>query len=73
LKKYGEAVRWDGVIARFPILIRGVVYLGQARFVGEEEALAPFEEGIKNLPKDIAQALTAKEKRPIMEKLTFGS
>lgn len=35
LKKYGDAVRWDGVIARFPISIRGIVYLGQARFVGE--------------------------------------
>lgn len=73
LKQYGDAVRWDGVIARFPILIRGAVYLGQARFVGEEEVLAPFEEGIEGLPKDRAQSLTEDEKRPIMEKLTFGS
>lgn len=33
LKTYGEAVRWDGIVARFPVLIRGVIYLGQARFV----------------------------------------
>lgn len=73
LKKYGDAARWDGVIARFPIFIRGVVYLGQARFAGEEEMLAPFDEGIEDLPKDLAESLTPDEKRPIMEKLTFGS
>jgi HEPN domain-containing protein len=73
LKKYGDPVRWDGIIARFPILVRDVVYLGQARFVGEEEVMAPFEEGIEDLPKDLAQSLTPEEKRPIMEKLTFGS
>jgi HEPN domain-containing protein len=73
LKKYGEAVRWDGVIARFPILIKGVVFLGQARFVAEQEILAPFEEGIEGLSKDLAQRLIPEEKRPIMEKLTFGS
>jgi len=73
LKNYGDAARWDGIIARFPIFIRGVVYLGQARFAGEEEILAPFEEGIEGLPKDLAESLTPEEKRPIMEKLTFGS
>ncbi len=73
LKKYGDVVRWDGVIARFPIFIREAVYLGQARFVGEEEVLASFEEGIEGLPKGLAQSLTPEEKRPIMEKLTFGS
>lgn len=73
LKKYGDAVRWDGVIARFPISIKGIVYLGQARFAGEQEVLAPFEDGIEGLSKDLAQSLTPEEKRPIMEKLTFGS
>ncbi|MDR3734661.1 MAG: HEPN domain-containing protein [Acidobacteriaceae bacterium] len=73
LKRYGEAIRWDGAIARFPILIRGVVFLGQARFVAEQEILAPFEEGIEGLSKDLAQSLTPEEKRPIMEKLIFGS
>lgn len=73
LKQYGDAVRWDGVIARFPILIRGAVYLGQARFVGKEEILAPFEDGIEGLPEGCARSLTTDEKRPIMEKLTFGS
>ena len=73
LKNYGDAVRWDGVIARFPIFIRGVVYLGQARFAGEEEIMAPFEEGIEGLPKDLVGSLPPEEKRPIMEKLTFGS
>jgi HEPN domain-containing protein len=73
LKNYGDAARWDGIIARFPIFIRGVVYLGHARFAGEEEILAPFEEGIEGLPKDLTESLTPEEKRPIMEKLTFGS
>lgn len=73
LKKYGDAVRWDGVVARFPILIRGVVYLGQARFVGEGEVLANFQEGIEQLPDDVARSLSPEERRPILEKLTFGS
>lgn len=73
LKKYGDAVRWDGVIARFPISIGDIIYLGQARFVGEQEVLAPFEDGIEGLSRDLAQSLTPEEKRLIMEKLTFGS
>jgi HEPN domain-containing protein len=72
LRKYGDGVRWDGVIARFPILIRGVVYLGQARFVSEER-LASFEDGIEDLPKDIVRSLSQEEVRPVTEKLTFGS
>ncbi len=73
LEHYGDAIRWDGIIAHFPIFIRGVVYLGQARFAGEEEILAPFEEGIEGLPKGFAESLTPEEKRPVMEKLAFGS
>lgn len=73
LRKYGDAVRSDGVVARFPILIRGIVYLGQARFVAEGEILASFEDGIEDLPKNIARSLSPEELRPVMEKLTFGS
>jgi hypothetical protein len=73
LKKYGDVVRWDGIVARFPILIRGVVYLGQARFVGEGEVLANFQEGIEQLPDEVAHSLSPEERRPILEKLTFGA
>lgn len=73
LKKYGDAVRWDGIVARFPVLIRGVVYLGQARFVGAGEVLANFQEGIEQLPDEVVRSLSPEEKRPILEKLTFGA
>jgi HEPN domain-containing protein len=73
LKKYGDAARWDGIIGRFPIFIRGAVYLGRARFVGEEEVVAPFGQGVEGLSEDLARSLTSEEKRPVMEKLTFGS
>jgi HEPN domain-containing protein len=73
LRKYGDAVRWDGVVARFPILIGGIVYLGQARFVAEGEVLANFEDGIEDLPKIAARSLSPEELRPVIEKLTFGS
>lgn len=73
LKKYGDAVRWDGVIARFPILIRDVVYLGRASFVREGEVLANVEDEIEDLPNSIAASLASEERRQIMEKLAFGS
>jgi HEPN domain-containing protein len=73
LRKYGDAVRWDGIVARFPILIRGVVYLGQARFVGAGEVLANFQEGIEQLSDEVASSLSPEEKRPVLEKLTFGA
>jgi len=73
LKKYGDAVRWDGIIARFPILIRGVIYLGLARFVGEGEVLANFQDGIEQLSDEVAGSLSREEKRPVLEKLTFGA
>jgi HEPN domain-containing protein len=73
LKRYGDAARWDGIVARFPILIRGVVYLGQARFVGEGEVLAHFKEGIEQLPDNVVHSLSPEDRRPILEKLTFGS
>ncbi|HMG86738.1 MAG TPA: HEPN domain-containing protein [Terracidiphilus sp.] len=73
LNKYGDEARWDGIIARFPIFIRGVVYLGQAQFVAEEEVMTPFEEGIEGLSADLARSLTSEEKRSVMERLTLGS
>jgi HEPN domain len=73
LKKFGDEARWDGIIARFPMLIGGAVYLGQARFVGEEEVMTPFEEGIEGLTTDLARSLTSEEKRSVMERLTLGS
>ena len=73
LKKYGDEARWDGIIARFPVFIRGVVYLGQARFVGEEEVMTAFEEGVEGLSADLARSLTSEEKRSVMERLTLGS
>jgi HEPN domain-containing protein len=71
--QYGDAARWDGIVARFPISIGGVVYLGRVRFVAEGEVLANFEDEIEDLPKDIARSLSPEEMRSALEKLTFGS
>jgi HEPN domain-containing protein len=73
LKKYGDSVRWDGVVARFPILICGAIYLAQARFVVKGEVLANFQDGIEQLSGEVAGSLSPEEKRPILEKLTLGT
>lgn len=72
LQKYGDAARWDGIIARFPILIRDRAYLGLARFVSTA-TLARFTDGIEGLPSEVAESLTGEELRPILEKLLVGS
>jgi hypothetical protein len=49
LSRYGEAVRWDGVLGRFPILIQGAVYLGLARFVGKGTVVSDWKDGIEGI------------------------
>ena len=43
LSKHGDAIRWDGIIARFPILIRSAIYLATVPFVMEGEILARLQ------------------------------
>ncbi len=73
LGKYGNAVAWDGVVARFPILVKGVVYLAQSRFIERGEVVVDFQETIEGLPPDIVVALSMEEKRLILEKLALSN
>jgi HEPN domain-containing protein len=73
LEKYGEAIYWDGIVGRFPILIRGVVYLGVARAAINGNVVSTFQEGIENLPDQIATSLDADEGRHVLERLAIGT
>lgn len=68
--KYGAAAIWDGVIGRFPLIIRGELYLGVARFVEEGEVLVDFREEVEGLPEAVAGSLSVEEFRPIAERMT---
>ena len=66
--KYGAAAEWDGVVGRFPLLIRNEVYIGLARFIEEGEALVDLTEDIEGLPNEIAGSLSLEEFRPVAER-----
>jgi len=73
LENYGEAARWDGVLGRFPLVIKGTVYLGIARLVGKGTFVQDWREGVEGLPASVAESVTREEFRPIAERLTLGS
>lgn len=73
LAKYGEAVYWDGIVGRFPILLRGVVYLGVARANVDGKVVSTLQEAIENLPDQVATSLTEDENRHVLERLAIGT
>ena len=73
LEKYGEAVRWDGILGKFPIVIKGAVYLGLARFVGKGTFVRDWRDGVEGLPPSVAESVSRDEFRLIAERLTLGS
>lgn len=70
MAKYGDAAIWDGVIGRFPLVIKDELYLGVARFVEEGEVLVDFKSEIEGLPEAVAGSLGVEEFRPIAERMT---
>ena len=50
---YGKAARWDGVLGRFPVLIRDVVLEAVALFAFEDRP-GIYKEHIRNLPKEVS-------------------
>jgi HEPN domain-containing protein len=73
LAKHGEEVRWDGVIGRFPILIKGTVYLGLAGFVAQGTVVRDYKESIEGLPQSVSEALSHEDFKVIAERLSIGS
>jgi HEPN domain-containing protein len=73
LGKYGTAARWDGVVGRFPILIKGSVYLAAPQFVRKGTVVRDWKESIENLPGPIASSVSLDEFRHIAERLSISS
>lgn len=69
IAKYGDSAIWDGVVGRFPLVIKGELYLGVARFVEEGEVLVDFRGEIEGLPEAVAGSLSVEEFRPIAERM----
>lgn len=69
LTKYGEEAHWDGIIGRCPILIRGKVYLGVARFSASAETVVSSRDQVEDLSDEIANSLTESESKTVAEKL----
>lgn len=66
---YGEDARWDGVLGKLPILIRGVLYQGLAMYAFEERP-GIYKEHILDLPKHVSDTFDAGEFRSIAERLS---
>lgn len=61
IDKYGhDAMQWDGIIGRIPVLLRNKVYLVQVPFVTEPTAIN-FVDRFENLPKNVAKSITREE------------
>jgi HEPN domain-containing protein len=73
LAKYGDEAQWDGIIGRCPILIRGKVNLGLARFSAAAETVVNWRDQIEDLPESIAMSLTEAERNAISEKLMVAN
>lgn len=71
-KKDGSDAIWNGIIGHFPLLIRGKIYLGKARFVSED-TVEDFKEGIENLSDEVGRSLTRSEIELVTEKQAICS
>jgi hypothetical protein len=77
IEKYGESAKWDGVIGRGPIIIRGHVYLIAFPFTSGDACLR-LTDHIENLPQNIRETFTAEEFKDVGRKaagamLFFGN
>jgi HEPN domain-containing protein len=69
LQVYGEAVRWDGVLGKFPIIIRNNLYTGIALYAFEDRP-GVYKEHILDLPPEVSDTFDTEDFRYIAERLT---
>jgi len=60
IELYGDRVRWDGLVARVPILVRGNLYLLAVPFTSTDTELK-LTDFIEGLSQDTADSLTPEE------------
>ncbi|MGC1829525.1 MAG: hypothetical protein WA663_03850 [Candidatus Acidiferrales bacterium] len=60
IEKYGESAKWDGVIGRIPVLIRGDVYLVAIPFTCGDACLK-LTDFIEGLPQSVRETFTREE------------
>src|SRR5882724_13027899 len=60
IKRYGDSAKWDGVVGRIPILIRGVVYLVAVPFTVGDQFLR-LADHIEELTEEVSSTLTSEE------------
>jgi len=69
LEKYGESAKWDGVIGRGPIIIRGSVYIIAFPFTSGDACLK-LTDYIENLPQNVRETFTEEEFKDVARKAT---
>jgi hypothetical protein len=67
VEKYGESAKWDGVIGRCPVLIRGNVYLLRIPFTSGDARLK-LTDYIEGLPQSVQETFTPQEFEKIGQK-----
>jgi len=67
IEKYGDNVKWDGVIGRGPIVIRGNVYLIAFPFTSGD-AYLKLTDHIENLPQKVQETFTEEEFKDVGRK-----
>jgi hypothetical protein len=55
-EKYGEKAKWDGIMGRVPVLVRGDLYLAMIRFVVEDQ-VQDYRDCIEGLPTEVSKNL----------------
>jgi hypothetical protein len=60
IEKYGDSAKWDGVIGKGPIIIRGNVYLIAFPFTSGDACLKLVDH-IENLPQNVEETFTEEE------------
>ena len=67
-KTYGERVRWDGVVATFPVLVRGEMFSSDANVLDTRDEVN-YKSAIVDLPEELAQQLGDDDFRLISERM----
>jgi HEPN domain-containing protein len=65
---YGEEARWNGVLGRFPVIIRGGLYVGRVVVSSDHRPCATLDQ-IEDLSEEIKHSINVDEFRDIAERL----
>lgn len=72
IERYGNQAKWDGIIGRIPVQLRGEVYLLQVPCV-TQDTMVKLTERLENLPPEMAPTFTTEEFNELAHKIFGGT